>query len=60
VRALIERFHEQGITFFLTTHYLEEADRLCDRVALLVKGKVLRMFNHNPEKILKIVHDQKA
>jgi len=41
LRALIERLHEQGVTVFLTTHYLEEADRLCDRIALLAKGKVL-------------------
>jgi ABC-2 type transport system ATP-binding protein len=41
LRALIERLHEQGVTVFLTTHYLEEADHLCDRIALLVKGKVV-------------------
>ncbi len=28
LRALIEHLHEQGVTVFLTTHYLEEADRL--------------------------------
>ncbi len=41
LRALIRRFHEEGMTVFLTTHYLEEADILCDRIALLVRGKVL-------------------
>jgi ABC-2 type transport system ATP-binding protein len=41
LRALIENLHNQGVTVFLTTHYLEEADRLCDRIALLVKGKVV-------------------
>lgn len=40
LRALIERLHDQGVTVFLTTHYLEEADHLCDRIALLVKGKI--------------------
>lgn len=30
---------EQGITIFLTTHYLEEADALCDRVAIIDYGK---------------------
>ena len=34
LRALIERLQEAGVTIFLTTHYLEEAERLCDRVAL--------------------------
>lgn len=41
LRRLIGNFHQQGITVFLTTHYLEEADLLCDRVAILVKGKIL-------------------
>jgi len=41
LRNLIGNFHQQGITIFLTTHYLEEADLLCDRVAILVKGRIL-------------------
>ena len=41
LRNLISNLRQQGITIFLTTHYLEEADLLCDRVAILVKGKIL-------------------
>jgi ABC-2 type transport system ATP-binding protein len=41
LRSLIKDLSEQGITVFLTTHYLEEADQLCDRVAILVKGKIV-------------------
>ncbi|OHB59536.1 MAG: hypothetical protein A2167_04130 [Planctomycetes bacterium RBG_13_46_10] len=41
LRNLISNLRRQGITVFLTTHYLEEADLLCDRVAILVKGKIL-------------------
>ena len=41
LRNLISNLRRQGITIFLTTHYLEEADLLCDRVAILVKGKIL-------------------
>jgi len=41
LRAIIKRLKESGITVFLTTHYLEEADMLCDRIALLVKGKIV-------------------
>jgi len=41
LRNLISNLHRQGITIFLTTHYLEEADLLCDRVAILVKGRIL-------------------
>ncbi|MBS4015670.1 MAG: ATP-binding cassette domain-containing protein [Candidatus Latescibacteria bacterium] len=41
LRNLISNLHKQGMTIFLTTHYLEEADLLCDRVAILVKGKII-------------------
>jgi len=34
---------EQGRTLFLTTHYMDEADRLCDRLAIVDKGKVVAM-----------------
>jgi len=43
LRNLIHNLREQGITIFLTTHYLEEADFLCDRVAILLKGKILKV-----------------
>jgi len=42
LRALIAGLHDQGVTVFLTTHYLEEAGLLCDRIAILVSGKVVR------------------
>jgi len=32
---------EEGITVVLTTHYMEEADELCDRVAIIDHGKIL-------------------
>ncbi|MBN2456407.1 MAG: ATP-binding cassette domain-containing protein [Sedimentisphaerales bacterium] len=41
LRNLISNLRQQGITIFLTTHYLEEADLLCDRVAILVEGRIL-------------------
>ena len=41
LRAIIQRLQGSGITVFLTTHYLEEADNLCDRIALLVEGKIV-------------------
>ena len=34
---------EEGRTLFLTTHYMDEADRLCDRLAIVDKGKVVAM-----------------
>lgn len=32
---------ENGLTIFITTHYLEEADLLCDRIAIIDQGKIL-------------------
>lgn len=43
LRNLIKNLHGQGITIFLTSHYLEEVDLLCDRVAIIVKGKIVRI-----------------
>ncbi|MBX4181670.1 ATP-binding cassette domain-containing protein [Candidatus Parcubacteria bacterium] len=37
----VKKLHEQGTTIFLTTHYLEEADALSDRVAIMDKGEVI-------------------
>jgi ABC-2 type transport system ATP-binding protein len=35
--------HERGTTFILTTHYMEEADRLCQRLAIVDHGKILTL-----------------
>jgi ABC-2 type transport system ATP-binding protein len=43
LRNLIGNLRQQGITIFLTTHYLEEADLLCDRVAILVEGRIIKI-----------------
>jgi len=32
---------ERGVTIFLTTHYMDEAEKLCDRVAIIDKGKII-------------------
>ena len=39
----IESIRERGTTVFLTTHYMEEAERLCDRVAILERGRILTL-----------------
>jgi len=41
LRRMIEEFKEREITVFLTTHYIEEAGSLCDRIAILVRGKIV-------------------
>jgi len=38
---MIENFKAAGVTILLTTHYMEEAERLCDRVAVMDLGKVI-------------------
>jgi ABC-2 type transport system ATP-binding protein len=40
IYAIVSTLRAEGITIFLTTHYLEEAERLCDRVAILDKGVI--------------------
>ncbi|MFW5749857.1 MAG: ABC transporter ATP-binding protein [Halanaerobium sp.] len=40
IRRLIAELNQEGSTIFLTTHYIEEAERLCDRVAFLVNGRI--------------------
>src|SRR5208282_3033996 len=43
IYALIERFREERRTTLLTTHYIEEAERLCDRVAIIDHGQVIAL-----------------
>jgi len=40
---IVERFRTRGGTILLTTHYMEEAARLCDRVAIMDHGKVIAL-----------------
>jgi ABC-2 type transport system ATP-binding protein len=40
---VVSRFRRQGRTVLLTTHYLEEAERLCDRVAIVDRGRVIAL-----------------
>lgn len=40
---IISSFRNQGRTVMLTTHYMEEAERLCDRVAIVDQGRVIAM-----------------
>jgi ABC-2 type transport system ATP-binding protein len=41
LRQMIARLRDEGVTIFLTTHYLEEAERLCDRIAIIVRGRIV-------------------
>jgi ABC-2 type transport system ATP-binding protein len=41
--GLLGELHREGQTILLTTHYMEEADRLCDRVAIMDHGRILAL-----------------
>jgi ABC-2 type transport system ATP-binding protein len=53
IRAIIADLAKEGVTVFLTTHYMEEADRLSDRVAILHEGHIVAL--DAPER-LKAMH----
>ena len=40
LRAMVKELNRKGVTIFLTTHYIEEAEQLCGRVAIIVNGKI--------------------
>ncbi len=43
VWRLVKSINEKGITVVITTHYMEEAEYLCDRVAIMAEGKILTL-----------------
>jgi ABC-2 type transport system ATP-binding protein len=43
IRSTIQTLGEQGTTVFLTTHYMEEADQLCRRVAFISEGSIIAL-----------------
>jgi ABC-2 type transport system ATP-binding protein len=61
---LVRQIRERGKTVFLTTHLMEEAERLCDRVAIIEHGKIIdvdtpeRLVNkHCPERTVVLITD---
>lgn len=40
---LLRKLNAKGLTILLTTHYIEEAQMLCNRVAMMEKGKIIRL-----------------
>lgn len=38
---VIEKLHDEGITIIYTTHYMEEAERLCDRIGIIDNGQII-------------------
>ena len=48
---LIEEVRDKGVTVIMTTHYMEEAELLCDRVAIMDNGKIVAM--DTPKNLIK-------
>jgi len=48
--ALIKNIRNQGTTVIITTHYMDEAEQLCDRIAILDEGKIISL--DSPDKMI--------
>jgi len=57
VRQAIEQLRQEGMTILLTTHLLEEADQLCQRVAFITNGRIVA--NDTPRN-LKLAHGKRS
>jgi ABC-2 type transport system ATP-binding protein len=61
--AFIRRLNHQGHTILLTTHYLEEAQQLCTRIAMMKSGRIValdttsNLLNAFSERVLKVMVD---
>jgi len=53
IRDLIRKLNEDGLTIFLTTHNIEEASQMCDRIAIINHGKIAAI--DTPEKLKRMV-----
>ena len=43
IRELLVDLKKKGTTIFITTHYIEDAERICDRIAFIVDGKIVAL-----------------
>src|SRR3712207_2112 len=60
----VRSLHAQGVTIVLTTHYLEEAEQLCDRIAIINHGRLIAneatrvLVGMAQEKVVEVVVDR--
>ena len=52
----IKKLNRDGITIILTTHYLEEAEKMCDKIAIINKGKIVA--SETKYDLLNIINDK--
>src|SRR3546814_9768672 len=58
--AYVKHLNDQGVTIVLTTHYLDEAEELCDRIAIINHGRLIanqptpQLFNMAQEKVVEL------
>lgn len=57
IHGLLKNLNNEGTTIFLTTHNMEEADKLCNRVAFLNEGQIVEMGNPEDLKLKYITDD---
>lgn len=53
IREMVAELGQSGVTVFLTTHYMEEADQLCRRVAFINEGQIVAL---DTPRNLKVAH----
>jgi len=62
--SYVRSLNERGVTIVLTTHYLEEAEELCDRIAIINHGKLItdkptrELVNMAQEKVVEVTVDR--
>ncbi len=58
IREMIAKFNQEGVTIFLTTHNIQEADELCDRIAVIDHGLIATI--DSPENLKKEFQSMQA
>jgi len=58
IREIIRELNDEGLTVFLTTHNIEEASQMCDRIAILNRGKIAVI--DTPERIRSVMKSARS
>lgn len=58
IKQLIREYNTRGVTIFLTTHDMDVANELCDRIAIINRGKIISL--DTPDNLKKLTQDYQA